>query len=61
MVICLFFNPSIGTYQGDPLGGPFFALIHFRAFHNLTALFPSCLFPSIVDYTHIIGPAFVLS
>jgi hypothetical protein len=33
--ICLFFNPSICTCQGDPLGGLFFALTHFRTFHNL--------------------------
>jgi hypothetical protein len=37
-------------------GGALFALGHFRALHFTISHFPSCLFPSIVDDSHIIGP-----
>ncbi len=54
--------PSImGTHQGDPLGGALFALAHFRALHSIANHFPSCLFPSIVNDTHMIGPPFIVS
>ncbi|KAJ7570685.1 hypothetical protein O6H91_01G131400 [Diphasiastrum complanatum] len=46
-----------GIRQGDPLGGVLFSLVHFRALRAFSAAFPSCLFPSIADYTHIVGPA----
>jgi hypothetical protein len=39
----------------------FFALIHFHAFRNLVTHFPSYLFPSIIDDTHIIGLVLVVS
>lgn len=42
---------------GDPLVGPLFALPHFHALWCYTKVFPSCVFPSLVDDTHIIGPA----
>ncbi len=46
---------TMGTYRGDPLGGALFALAHFKALHFIVSHFSSCLFPSIVDDTHIIG------
>jgi hypothetical protein len=45
----------IGTYQGDLLGALLSTLAHSHAFHNLVGLFPSSLFLSITDDTHIIG------
>jgi hypothetical protein len=51
----------IGNCHGDPLGGPLFALIHFCAFRNSTASYPSCLFFFIVDDTHIIRLVLVIS
>jgi hypothetical protein len=51
----------IGTYQGDLLGGLLFALTHFRALHNLTTLFPSCMFLFITDQTHTIGLTLAVS
>ncbi len=47
---------TMGIRQRDPLGGALFVLAHFRALHSTTSCFPSCLFPSIIDDTHIIGP-----
>ncbi len=51
----------IGTYQGDLLGGLLFALAHFHAFHNSINLFPSSLFFSIIDDTHIVGHVSLVS
>ncbi len=45
---------TMGTHQGDPLGGALFTLAHFRALHFIINHFPSSLFPSIMDETHII-------
>jgi hypothetical protein len=45
-----------GTRQSDPLRGALFALIHFKALCFIVNHFPFCLFPSIVDDIHIIGP-----
>ncbi len=54
--------PSImRTYQGDPLGGALFALAHFKALCSIINHFPSYLFPSIVNDTHIISPLSVVS
>jgi hypothetical protein len=47
---------AMGTHQGDILGGVLFALAHIRALHFTINHFPSCLFPSIVNDTHIITP-----
>jgi hypothetical protein len=47
---------AIGIRQGDPLRGALFALNHFRALCLIVNHFPFCLFPSIVDDIHIIGP-----
>jgi len=45
---------TMGTHQGDPLGGALFTLAHFRALHSIVNHFPCYLFPSTVDDTHII-------
>jgi len=50
---------TMESCQSDLLGaggGTLFSLTHFRALHSIINHFPSCLFPSIVDDTHIIGP-----
>jgi hypothetical protein len=47
--------------QGDFLGGTLFVLAHFTALHSTISHFPSFLFPSIVDDTHIIGPPSIVS
>jgi hypothetical protein len=46
----------IKIHEGDPLRGPLFALIHFRALCSITNHFPFCLFPSIINDIHIINP-----
>jgi hypothetical protein len=52
----------MGTQQGDPLGeGPLFALAHFKVLSFTVSHFPFCLFPSIIDDTHIIGPLSIVS
>ncbi|KAL2610010.1 hypothetical protein R1flu_028583 [Riccia fluitans] len=45
-----------GTHQGDPLGGALFALGHLRALRTMASEHPLCLFPSLADDTHIVGP-----
>jgi hypothetical protein len=47
---------TMGTHQGDSLGGRLFVLTHFRTLHSATNCFFSFLFPSITDDIHIIGP-----
>jgi hypothetical protein len=49
------------THQGDPLGVALFALAHFRALRFIISHFPSCLFPSILNDTHIICPPSIVS
>jgi hypothetical protein len=46
----------MGASQGDPLGGALFALAHFKALRSTINHFPYCLFPSIINDIHIIGP-----
>ncbi len=41
--------------------GALFALTHFRASRSTTSYFPSCLFTSIIDDIHIIGPLSIVS
>jgi hypothetical protein len=48
------------THQTDLLGNYIFTLIHFHNFCSEVNLFQSCLFPCIVDDTHIIGPILVI-
>jgi hypothetical protein len=52
---------TMGTCQSDPLGGALFALAHFRVLCSTTSHFPSCLFPSIANDIHIIGPPSIVS
>ncbi len=52
---------AMGTYQGDPLGGALFALVHFKALCSIASHFPSCLFPSITYDIHIIDPPSIVS
>jgi hypothetical protein len=46
----------MGTRQNDFLERELFTLVHFRALRSVANYFPSCLFPSIVNDIHIIGP-----
>jgi len=50
-----------GGGGGGGGGGALFVLAHFRALRSITSHFPSCLFPSIIDDAHIIGPPSVVS
>jgi hypothetical protein len=45
----------VGTHQGDQFIKPLFALAYFRALQTSFIVFPSCLFPSLVDDFHILG------
>jgi hypothetical protein len=45
-----------GKRHGDPLVGPFFVVAHFRAQVAKAIAHPSCVFPSLTDNTHIVGP-----
>jgi hypothetical protein len=47
---------SSNTKQGDPLKGPLFALAHYWAFLKTIAQATKCVFPSLRDDTHILGP-----
>ncbi len=51
----------MGICQCDFFGGALFALAHFRALCSTTSHFPSCLFPSIIDDTQIIGLLSIVS
>ncbi|KAL2649352.1 hypothetical protein R1flu_017480 [Riccia fluitans] len=50
------FSSESGTRQGDPLGGALFALAHLCALRTTASKHPLCLFPSLADDTHIVGP-----
>jgi hypothetical protein len=43
------------------LGGALFALAHFKTLRFIVNRFPSSLFPSIINDTHIIGPFSIVS
>jgi hypothetical protein len=47
---------SSGTRQGDPLGVPLFPLAHYQTPLETIVRAPNCVFPSLVDDTHIVGP-----
>ncbi len=47
---------KLGTQQGALLGGMLFAWAYFHTFHFIEAMHPTCVFPSLVDDTYIIGP-----
>jgi len=51
----------MGTWQGGPLGGALFILTHFRALCSIANRFPSYVFPSIIDDTHIISCPSIIS
>ncbi len=51
----------MGICQGDPLGGVIFFLAHFKVLYFIANCFLFCLFPSIANDTHIIGPPLILS
>jgi hypothetical protein len=47
---------ELNTQQGDLLGGVLFALARLHTFHLTTRAHPTCVFPSLVDDTHTLGP-----
>jgi hypothetical protein len=51
---------AIGIHQGDPLGGTIH-FNHFKALRSIVSHLPSCVFPSIVNDTHIISPFSIVS
>jgi hypothetical protein len=51
----------MGTCQGGLLLGALLSFAHFRVLCSITNHFPSCLFPSIANDTHIIGPLSIVS
>jgi hypothetical protein len=44
---------SLSMKQGNPLKGLLFALAHYRTFLETIAQAPNCVFPSLMDDTHI--------
>ncbi len=46
----------LGTRQGDPLRGHLFILAHHQALLKTIMQAPNCIFPSLVNDTHIMGP-----
>jgi hypothetical protein len=48
-------HSSMGTWYEDWLERSIFPLVRFLALCNSIGIFPSCLFPLIVDGIHIIG------
>jgi hypothetical protein len=51
----------MGTHRSDLLKGALFTLTHFKALYSTTNHFPSYIFPSITNDTHIIGPPLIVS
>ncbi len=47
---------SLSTRQGDPLGGLLFTLAHYWTFLETIVWAPNCVFPSLMDDFHIVGP-----
>jgi hypothetical protein len=52
---------SLGTRQGDPLRGLLFTLAHYWTFLKTIVWAPNCVFPSLTDDFHIVGPMSELS
>jgi hypothetical protein len=44
------------TKQGDRLGGILFTLDHYQTLLKTITWAPKCIFPSLIDDTHIEGP-----
>jgi len=42
--------------QDEPLGGLLFAMAHYRTLLKIVAQALNCVFPSLADNTHIMGP-----
>jgi hypothetical protein len=42
--------------QGEPLGGSLFALAYYQALLKTITQVPNCVFPSLANDTHIVGP-----
>jgi hypothetical protein len=47
---------KFGPQQEDLLKGMLFALAHFHTFRPTVVAHPTCVFFSLVDDTHIVGP-----
>jgi hypothetical protein len=47
---------SLGTRQGDHLRGPLFVLAHYQASLKTIVRAFSCVFPSLANDTHVVGP-----
>jgi len=47
---------TMGIHQTNPLGNALFTLTHLKVLRFTVNHFPSYLFPSITNDTHIIGP-----
>ncbi len=45
-----------GMRQCDPLGGLLFILAHYQIFLETIMWAPICIFPSLADDIHIVGP-----
>jgi hypothetical protein len=52
---------SLGTRQGDPLRGPLFVLAHYRTLLETIAQALNCIYPSLTNYIHIVGPTSEIS
>jgi len=52
---------SSGTKQGDSLKGHLFALAYYWILLKTIAWAPNCVFPSLANNTHIVGPMNELS
>ncbi len=47
---------KLSTQWGDPLGGILFALAHLHVLRHIVTTRPSCVFLSLTNDTHIVGP-----
>jgi hypothetical protein len=45
---------TLGTRHGDPLGGLLFTLTHYQVLLETIMRAPSCVFPSLMNDTHIV-------
>ncbi len=52
---------SLGTKQGDHVRGHLFVLAYYWTFLKTIAQAPNCVFLSLVNNTHIVGPMNELS
>ncbi len=48
-------SSKLGTQQGDPLVGVLFVLVHLFVLRPIAITHPICVFPVLVDDTHIVG------